>query len=103
MKISIPQNISLLSDDACSNKQFTEVSNSLYSTFPLYSEKWSNNVLPLDMLHWRLLKNTPTRENILHRTQHTANADKYITMILDKDGLFDEFVHIAKKVKLSLK
>jgi hypothetical protein len=57
MKISIPQNVSLLSDDASNNKQFTEVSNSFYNTFPLYLEKWSNNVLPLDMLHWRLLKN----------------------------------------------
>jgi hypothetical protein len=60
--------ISLLShvEDIYSNKQFTEAADSFYNTFLLYLEKWSNNVLPLDMLHWTLLKIPPTWEIILH-------------------------------------
>jgi hypothetical protein len=85
------KHISLLQDveDVHSNKQFTEAANSFYNTFPLYLEKWSNNVVPLDTFHWALLKNPPTWEKILHSTKHTANVDKNIMKILDEGGLFD--------------
>jgi hypothetical protein len=93
--------LSLLSDveDVCSNRQFTEVVNTFYNIFLLYLEKWSNSVLPLDMFHWTLLKNPPPWEKILHSTKHIADDDKNITKILDEDGLFDEFIHIANTSK----
>jgi hypothetical protein len=89
--------ISLLSDveDVYSNEQFTVVDNLFYDTFLLCSEKWSKNVLPLDMFHWALLKDPPTWEKILHSTKHIADVDKNITKILDEYGLFDEFIHTA--------
>jgi hypothetical protein len=45
--------------------------------------------------HWILLKNPRTWEKILCSTKHIANVDKNIIKILDEDGLFDEFIHIA--------
>jgi hypothetical protein len=88
--------ISLLSDaDVYSNEQFTEVGNSFYNTFLVYLEKWSNNVLPLDMFHWTLLKNPPAWEEILRSAKRIADVDKNITEILDEDGIFGKFIHIA--------
>jgi hypothetical protein len=47
------------------------------------------------MFHWTPLKNLPTLEKILHSTKHIANVDKNIMKILDEDGFFEEFIHIA--------
>jgi hypothetical protein len=89
--------ILLISDveDVYSNEQLTEVAISFYHILLLYLEKWSNNVLLLDMFHWTLHKNPPTWEKILHSTKYIANVDKNITNILDEDGLLDAFIHIA--------
>jgi hypothetical protein len=59
--------LSLLShvEDVYSNEQFTEVANSFHNTFLLYLEQRINNVLPLDMFHWTLLKNPATWEKII--------------------------------------
>jgi hypothetical protein len=80
---------SLLSDieDVYSNEQFTKVANSFYNTYLLYLEEWSNSILPLDMIHWTLLKNPPTWQKILHSTKHFADVDKNM-MILDEGRLF---------------
>jgi hypothetical protein len=48
------------------------------------------------MFHCTLLK------KILHSTKHIADVDKNITKILDKDGLFDEFIHIANTSKIRM-
>jgi hypothetical protein len=48
---------------------------SFYNTFLLYLEKWSNNILPLNMCHWTLLNNPPTWEKILHSTKRIADVD----------------------------
>jgi hypothetical protein len=39
--------------------------------------------------------NPPIWEKILHSTKHIADVDINIMQILDEDGLFDEFIHIA--------
>jgi hypothetical protein len=85
--------ISLLSDveDVYSNEKFTEVANSFYNTFLLYLEKWSNNVLPLDMLHWTLLKDSSyLGENPKQYKAYCRCLQEY-----NEDVLFDKFIHIA--------
>jgi hypothetical protein len=83
--------ISLLSDveDVYSNDQVTEVANSFYNTFLLYLEKLSNNVLPLVMIHWTLLRNPPAWEKILHSTKHNAMLTKNM---MKMDFLVDLFI-----------
>jgi hypothetical protein len=44
------------------------------------------------MFHWTQL---PAWAIIPHSTKHIFDVDKNIIKILDKDGLFDEFIHIA--------
>jgi hypothetical protein len=47
------------------------------------------------MFHWTLLKEVPTWKKIVHNTKNIVDVDKNIMKILDEDGLFDEFIHIA--------
>jgi hypothetical protein len=85
--------MSVLSDveDVYSNEQFTEVTNSLYDTFLLHIEKWSNSVLPLDMYIGHYLR-------ILLRGLGRNYVVQSILLMLAKineDELLDEFIHIA--------
>jgi hypothetical protein len=61
----------------------------------VYLEKWSNSVLPFHIFHWTVHKNPPTLEKILLSAKHVASVDKNVTNILDEDGLFDKFIHVA--------
>jgi hypothetical protein len=56
----------------------------------------------LTTLHWTLLKNPPTLEEILYSTHYIVDVDKNIANILDEEGRFDEFVHIANISKTTM-
>jgi hypothetical protein len=47
------------------------------------------------MLQWTLHKNPPTWEEIIHITEHIADADKNITKIFVEYRRFHEFIYIT--------